>query len=201
MSTPTLSILLPSIPERAEQFGVLMTELLRQTESYDVELLPYVTSRRAEGGPIIGAKRQKLIEDARGQWSVFVDDDDWIAPDYVRSIMEALEANPDAVGFLERVEGMGTGVMRSVWSNRYPKWMEGKEAAREGFDFVRTTFHKTPLRTSIALQVGFNTTMGFGEDHDFSKRLKHAGLVTSEVFIEKELYTYRFKYEKHTTKY
>lgn len=201
MSTPVLSILLPSIHNRQEQFGKLMEELLRQTEGQNVEILPWVTARHSEGGPTVGEKRQRLIHDALGEYTVFIDDDDWIAPDYISSIMEALDSRPDCVGFLEQVEGHGQKPLTSIWSNAYPKWMEGKEAAKTGYDYVRNPFHKTPIRTTFVQQIGFNTTMTFAEDFDFSVRLKHSGLVKTEVFIDKVLYIYRYKYEPHNKKY
>jgi hypothetical protein len=39
----------------------------------------------------------------------------------------------------------------------------------------------------------------FGEDYEYSMRLKP--MLKKEVFIEKELYIYNFKYENPQTKY
>lgn len=50
----------------------------------------------------IGAKRQALVETARGDYIAFVDDDDLVAPDYVHALLEAMRQAPDVVTFRQR---------------------------------------------------------------------------------------------------
>jgi hypothetical protein len=56
------------------------------------------------------------------------------------------------------------------------------------------------MKTAIASQIGFND-MRYGEDYDFSKRLKLSALIQTEVFIAKTMYFYRYKEEPHNQKY
>jgi hypothetical protein len=182
-----LSVCIATIPERAEQFRALVDFL--EVESYkEVEL---VTDDRPRGSISIGAKRQALNEKATGDYVVHLDDDDWVAYGYIGIILEALKSSPDCVGHFELVEGLSPIPQISKWTNKAIRWEDGQRTRqRHGVDYLRTPFHKTPLKRSHALAVGFND-MGLGEDHDFSKRLQAAQLCRVEVFIPRVLYFYR----------
>lgn len=192
-----LSVLIPSVEERAPLLAALIEELVKQTDGKPVEILTWVDNKQTP----IGGKRQGLLEKANGEWVVFIDDDDWITPDYIDSILLALEENPDTVGMEEEVNGHGTDTLKASWSNRWPHWAEGRVADKEGFDYLRTPNPKTPIRRSIALETGYNRGLRWNEDEDFSKRLKRSGLIKSEVYIPRVLYIYRYKYEPHNKKY
>jgi hypothetical protein len=62
--------------------------------------------------------------------------------------------------------------------------------AGDRYQFSRTPFYKDVIRTSIAKQVGFDTSMRYGEDHDFSRRLKQSGLILKHVHINEDMYYY-----------
>lgn len=184
-----LSILIATVPEREKECSQLVAELRRQAEGLPVEVCVKNTPR---GEPNIGTKRSQMYAEAKGAYAVCIDDDDWIPPEYVSTVLDALESNPDCVGHYELVEGHGPIPMLSIWTNAYPRWCEGPEAQRRfKVQYVRTPFHKTPLLREHALAVGFKD-MGFGEDHEFSKRLKASGLLKTEVFIPRVLYLYRY---------
>jgi len=69
-----------------------------------------------------------------------------------------------------------------------------------GFDYVRSPYQKTPLKTEIARKIGY-ADMRFGEDYDYSCRLVASGLLLVEVYIPKVLYHYRYAYETPNKKY
>ena len=184
-----LSILIATIPERAEMCAALVAFLQAQANGLPVEIL---TDPAPRGAISIGFKRNALYQRAAGSHAVSIDDDDWVPNDYVRTILAALESDPDCVGHYELVEGVGRWPELAVWTNAAVAWAKGGQAVRYGASYVRTPFHKTPLRTSIALQIPFKD-MGLGEDHDFSKRLKASRLVRTEVFIPRALYYYRYR--------
>lgn len=188
MSTTILSICIATVPDRCEEFDLLYSELNRQTEGLPVEI---VVNDAPRGTMSIGAKRQAMNQDAQGAYVVHIDDDDWVPPEYVTSIVGALQSGPDCVGHYELVEGVKGVPQLSIWSNRVLSWQEGAQVrSRYGVDYARTPFHKTPLKREHALAVGFRD-MGFGEDHEFSRRLQASGLCRTEVFIPKVLYFYR----------
>lgn len=193
-----LSILIATIPERAVEFAALQSEIQRQAKGLPVEV---VTDNSPRGTLSIGAKRQAMTEKAKGAYVVHIDDDDWIATDYVSSITKALDSGPDCVGFYELVEGMADKPQLSLWSIRVPRWAEGGAyLQRHGVYYMRTPFHKTPIKREHVLSVGFKD-MPFAEDHDFSKRLQAKGLCKREAFIPRVMYHYRYKLEDHNTKY
>lgn len=194
----TLTICIATVPERQAEFDVLMEEFGRQIARGSATQLLVDAEPR---GPLsIGAKRQRMLEQVSTDYVVFFDDDDWPMPTYVQDIERALQSAPDCVGFYELVEGLGEAPRLSMWTNKHGEWMDGARARRYGVDYIRTPFHKTPVRTSIARAVGFRD-MRFAEDHDFSKRLKASGTCCTEVFIPRTLYVYRFKHEDHRTKF
>lgn len=195
-----LSILICTIPEREDLFALLFGHLREQINELgvqrEVEIIMDASPRLSIS---VGAKRQRLIETATGDYVVFIDDDDWVPYSYVEKILQALKEDPDCVGFKILCKGMNgpNGKDRiAVGSNVYPRWCDNCH----GFDHVRTIYHKTPVRRAIALAVGYSD-LRFGEDHEYSRRLKKSGLLKREVFIDEVMYEYRYKYEEHRTKY
>jgi glycosyltransferase involved in cell wall biosynthesis len=87
-----LSILIPSIPERLEFLAGLTRELTTQVGGAPVEILVFLDNKRRA----LGSKRNTLIEMAQGDYVVFVDDDDWVAPTYVRDLLAAIDRHPAA---------------------------------------------------------------------------------------------------------
>jgi glycosyltransferase involved in cell wall biosynthesis len=191
-----LSILIATVPERRVPLWHLRTELDKQAQGKPVEILEELTPRTHRGGPSIGAKRQTLLERAQGEYVVFIDDDDKVAPTYLEDILQAIEQKPDCIGFEIEVHGLSRKPQVASGSNRWEAWAEKVG----GYDYVRTIYHKNPVRREIALQIGFKD-MCFGEDHDYSQRLKASGLLKTEVYIPKRLYIYRYKHENPKTKY
>ncbi len=66
-----------------------------QTEGLPVEILSIEDNKEIS----IGAKRQKLLERAIGDYIVFFDSDDLPFNLYTSKILQALESSPDCVGF------------------------------------------------------------------------------------------------------
>lgn len=184
-----LSILIPTIESRKDQFWQLFTHINAQRKN-GVEVIFESDNKEIS----IGAKRQSLIEKAKGKYIVFIDDDDWVSDTYVEDILTAIASNPDAVGF--EIECSGTPGKTASASNKWKDWQE----KTGGYDYVRTPYQKTPIRRDIALKIGYKD-MRFGEDYDYSKRLKQSGLIKTETYIPKVLYFYRYAYENPKTKY
>lgn len=192
MREPILSILICTIPEREAQFNKLLDHL-RSQQTEEVEII-WSNTPRGKDMPV-GKKRQTLIDRAFGDYVVFIDDDDWVSDDYVSSILQAAKEAPDCIGLRINVTGI-KGEQHAAASNRYNRWKSNSQ----GFDYVRAIYHKTPVKREHALAIGYKP-MHFGEDHDYSRRLKSSGLLKKEVFIDKELYFYRFKFEEPKKKY
>ena len=180
-SVPRLSILLATVENRAELFAQLHAELKRQSEGKPVELVVACDNKEIS----IGKKRQNLLEAATGDYIVYIDDDDWVAPDYVDQILAALETSPDGVGFEIMCTFNNGRPKKAIASMRYRHWAENVD----GFDFVRGLYHKTPVKREIALKCGF-PDLRYSEDKVYAEKVMH--LAKTEVFIAKQLYFYRF---------
>ena len=94
---PTLSILTPAIWNR-ESAKFLAAAISEQIGSAPVEHLVLFDNRARS----IGAKRQALVDIARGQYLAFVDDDDDVSEDYVSSLLKAAETGADVITFRQR---------------------------------------------------------------------------------------------------
>lgn len=89
-----LSILTPSIPSRLAQ----VEKLTKKFDHPDVEHLVFCDNRKRS----IGAKRQALVDIARGQYIAFVDDDDDVTPEYIPQLLKAIEQKPDIITFQQK---------------------------------------------------------------------------------------------------
>lgn len=189
-----LSILIPSTFNREEMTEELASKLRFQAKDKPVEVNVFYDDKTLS----IGAKRQQMLEEAKGEYVVFIDSDDDVPDYYVDEILEAAERNPDCIGFEMEVHGINKKgkVEKASASKRHKKWRN----RIGGFDYVRTIYHKNPIKREIALQIGFKD-MRFGEDFCYSQRLQKSGLLNFEVYINKVMYIYRYKYELAETKY
>jgi hypothetical protein len=94
---PTLSILTPAIWNR-ESAKFLAAAISEQIGSDPVEHLVLFDNRARS----IGAKRQSLVDIARGEYIAFVDDDDDVSEDYVERLLEATKTGADVITFRQR---------------------------------------------------------------------------------------------------
>jgi cellulose synthase/poly-beta-1,6-N-acetylglucosamine synthase-like glycosyltransferase len=94
---PTLSILTPAIWNR-DSARFLAAAISEQIGNSPVEHLVLFDNRARS----IGAKRQALVDIARGEYVAFVDDDDDISPDYVDRLLKAAKTNADVITFRQR---------------------------------------------------------------------------------------------------
>jgi hypothetical protein len=92
---PILSLLTPTIPGRETQLKALGEKLAAQIRDKPVEWLSLCDNRARS----IGAKRQALVDIARGEYIAFVDDDDDVSGDYVARLLEATKTGADVITF------------------------------------------------------------------------------------------------------
>lgn len=186
-----LSILVPSVAERRNTFLPKCLDMLySQLESLPieqqktVEILFLIDSKER----MLGSKRNNLIDIAQGEYIVFVDDDDRIEPDYISSLLEAIESNSDVITFLASVSLNGEPAKICHYSNKYAK------------DYNTTdTYHRLPnhiccVKKEIALKVPFLNIKN-GEDSAYSKQLKPHLRTQHEI----NRVMYHYDYNEKTT--
>ena len=174
-----LSILICHLNERAEKLAALLAVLEPQLTA-EVQLLVEPDSGEMD----IGAKRNKLLFDARGTYIAYIDDDDMVTADYVASVLEASSTGPDCVG-IEGILRFGNDPDRKfIHSVSVKEWREGEDGI-----FYRSPNHLNPVRKEIAMQAKFVESMNHGEDHDYSRRIQP--LLSSECYIGHPIYIYQ----------
>lgn len=184
-----LSILIPTVYGREEKLKALMDILEPQVaDKREVQILTYKDNKTIS----IGKKRQELLEAAIGEYVVFIDDDDLVSEEYVNEILNNIGS--DAIGFLIQCTFDGRNKCIARASSKYKDWGEHKD----GFRYVRSIYHKTPVRRELALKAGFKD-MRFGEDYDYSMRLNP--LIQTEAFINRIMYFYQYEEEDFNSKY
>lgn len=186
-----LSILICTTPERQQMFDNLYSILDKQIQQCGggVQIL---FDDSPKGSVTIGEKSNRLLRLAIGDYVCRFDSDDLPSDDYIEQLLKAIESKPDCVGF--EIACYMDGVYKRAASSIKYDWADNID----GYRYVRSIYHKTPVKRSIALQAMF-PDKSFGEDYEYSMRIKP--LLKNEVFIAKELYIYNYKSENPKTKY
>ena len=180
---PTLSILICTMPQRESLFKRLEAKLLPQLNS-NVECIVH----RDSGEISIGEKREKLKHEAKGEYLVYIDDDDLISRHYVHNILFAINdiygIKPDAIGIKGFYTMDGKDRKRLFCSSIYKQWTDA------GNKVYRPLNHLTPVKTELALQAPF-PSIYYGEDRFYSEALKK--LVVTEIMAPGWLYWYDYR--------
>lgn len=175
-----LSILIATIGRRKDKFASLLCMLNKQVQAQNgqVEIVAYWNN----GELPVSTIRRKLIEQAKGDYICFIDDDDSVPEDYCETILTALKSEPDYVGFKVKFFNEGVEAKPVYHSIRYPSWYEDERG------YYRGVTHLNPIKRSIALQGDFGTSAQAGEDELWARSV--AQLVTNEEYIDRPMYYY-----------
>jgi glycosyltransferase involved in cell wall biosynthesis len=93
-----LSILIPTLYERIDKLCELKASLFGQIMSNKVSDIVEVLELADNRQKTTGAKRNILLNMAKGDYIAFIDDDDAISNDYIKLVLKAIETNPDVIG-------------------------------------------------------------------------------------------------------
>lgn len=192
MSKPLLSILIPTVVGRENEYDKLLSTLMNQYSGGEVDVF-YIKDNKEL---TIGEKREKLYQSAKGLFSWQIDDDDSIAPDAIKLILDAIKSNPDICCITFAENCMMNGEYKSSnHSIKYDKWQDNFD----GYAYVRTPFYKDVIRTDIAQSVPF-PNVRYNEDEQWSMAIKP--LLKNEIHIDKELYFYIYEpKDSHNERY
>lgn len=135
----------------------------------------------------IGTKRNRLLEVSKGEYVCFFDDDDLPSKDYISTLLEAIETNPDCVSLRGIMTTNGSNPEIFEHSLKYKAW----ETTKNKIKYERYPNHLNCIRADIAKQFKF-PEVNHGEDYNWSKQLHESGLLKNEYYTEKVLYYYKF---------
>ena len=179
-----LSILICGLVSRNDTYALLINELSKQYNGSEVEVISLTDS----GEKTIGEKRNILLNQAKGEYVCFVDDDDMISKDYILKILTALESNPDCCSLLGVITWNGENPELFEHSIKYKEY----KTTENPIMYERYPNHLNVIRSSIAKQFKFPET-NHGEDTDWATAINKSGLLKTEAYIPGIIYHYQYK--------
>jgi glycosyltransferase involved in cell wall biosynthesis len=182
-----LSILICTIPGRAKSFlPNILDQLGPQYDDNDTIELLYLGDNK---NMTVGEKRNWLVKMAKGDYVVFVDDDDRIAPDYVSTLLSGIMHQrdrgimPDVVCFHAEIRiNCGPPVPVHYSANH------GQDQNLPG-RYLRIPNHLMCVRRRLALDTPY-AQISRGEDADYARRLLPK--IQIQHLIARTLYYYDF---------
>jgi glycosyltransferase involved in cell wall biosynthesis len=185
---PLLSILMPTLDDRKHFFNHISQKLsnqIKQVGEKDVEFLFYCDNRERT----TGHKRNVLLQQARGKFVVFVDDDDDVSPNYVDLICKAIRQHDvDAIGICGIYTENGLNPKPFITGRKY-NW------ETIGNTYCRFVNHISPIKRTIAQQFDF-PDLTIGEDYQWTMAIRDSGLVKTDYIIQDKVYFYEFRPHK-----
>src|SRR6185437_6679834 len=182
---PKLTVMILTQPSRAPYLSRLMSSLTQQigNGNYHVEVLTRIFDESMD----LGTNRKQLREQAKGEYSVFIDDDDIVADDYFSKIYPLLDG-VDYIAYNIQLFIDGNKQKPTYHSLKYTKWSEDDSA------YYRDLSHVNPIKTELALKVKMSG--GHGEDARWANELRTLKVVRSEHYINEPMYFYYFRTSK-----
>jgi len=172
-----ISILIPTMHPRRRLFEQVLAEVrkqIRETPEIRVEVL-----WEADNGELtLGQKRNVLMDRCTGKYHCFVDDDDVLAPDFLRTFVPMIQSgiDYDCASFVGAHYDKGKFIKLFHHSLDYPEWEERPDR------YIRSVSPMNLIKTTIVRQVRYKDIRNT-EDHEFSKRLMASGLLKLEYKI------------------
>ncbi len=187
-----LSILIPSIPSRAERFVPLWIEINRQAEWINtihawpgtVEVIVDDSAAFLDGGLSIGKKREELVKKASGKYLCFLDDDENIAPNYLEILVGLCKQDKDVCTFrnISKLDNFWMIVDMSLSHS------ENEQGRPDGVVY-RKPWHICPVRSLYAKAFAFPDS-NYGEDWAwFEQVLSHCH---TEAHTDAVVHQYNF---------
>lgn len=186
---PMWSILVATLGQRRDRFKRLVDVLAPQLESVsgEVELVAYWNV----GEVPLGVIRQSLVDDARGRYISFVDDDDLVPYYFVDEVLGAIEhfwaykrmIYPDYVGWRMQTYVDGEQLKPTFHSLCYDHWWD------DDAGYYRDVSHLNPILKEKVIEAGadFRRTVP-PEDVAWSDQLR--GHLKTEVYVDRVMYHY-----------
>lgn len=173
------SILIPTLSSRREKLRRLLDVLLPQAEE---DGCVEVVALHNDGEKPLAEYRQALLEDARGEYLSFVDDDDLVAADFVAAVTAAMYTRPDFIAFEAAYyrDGRFDSCVRT--GLQYQTWRD------DGDRRDRDVTHLNPVRAELARQADFRAPSEGAEDWSYVSALRP--LLKTQADTGKLLYHY-----------
>lgn len=181
-----LSILICSIAKREKMLKSLLEKIDEYKFNYfkedEIEIL--IDKRE---GITIGEKRDFLLNNAKGEYVAFIDDDDMITDSYFKEIRKGIDGGFDCCSLRGIMTWDGYNPEIFEHSIKYHAW----NTTYNYIKYERFPNHLNCIKSSIAKQIKF-PHLWSAEDRDWSKKLYESGLIKNEYFTDKIIYKYQY---------
>lgn len=178
------SILIASLARRSATLEQVLADLAPQLTD-EVEVVVY----RNHGELPLGHIRQALVEDARGTYVSFVDDDDRIPDYHVHTVLPLLDG-VDYVGWRMQAYISGEKLKPTYHTLDVDSWWESPDA------YWRDISHLNPVRRHLALQCDFRATAP-PEDVSWADQMR--GLVLTQNMCRTDVSMYEYTASSDST--
>lgn len=180
-----LSILIPTLVSRRSKFTKLKAELEKQVRNSFASNVVEIISLEDNKEMILGEKRNKLLEAATKDFIVFLDDDDWVASNYIQTVLEKINKTPEADVIVYPVNLTYKGKeVYCEYSVTNPDFKYTSDTT-----WIGKPSHTMPWKRKLAITEKFPVVL-FGEDVKWTRKL--AKKVRIEEKIDQVMYYYRF---------
>lgn len=185
-----LSILVPTIPERHKMFNEIFNELYNQITYMktfhpslgEIEVVYDNSKRFLDGGPSIGAKLNNLVHRSVGKYVCVLHDDDWIAPNYLETLVRLCQHNADVITF-RNITMLDTFWITVDMSIHYPN-----DQASPMVEVRRMPWNICPVRSELAKKIMYPES-NYGEDASWMNDV--LAMCTTESHTNAVLHQYR----------
>jgi len=189
-----LSILIPTIEERLDKLMVLHDSLVKQAGKRlgkDVEIIVNSDNRQKK----IGEKRNELIAEAKGDYIVFIDDDDRVPDYYIDEILTAIKTNPDCIGIKGVLVWTAKNNKAEIFEHRLGNPYTSIAQPGNIQCYYRYPNHLNPIKRELVKDIKFKE-INFQEDYQWATEIKEMDILKTTVNIEKEMYYYLYNSNK-----
>lgn len=181
-----LSILVCSVHTRRKTFLPESLEMLfsqyenlPEDQQNEVEIIYLLDNKKM----MLGTKRNYMVDMAKGEYVIFVDDDDKVHFNYIGKLLEATNENKDCITFKALVKINDDEPKPCIYSIQ---WNEDHNLPDQ---YNRLPNHICAIKREIARKVDF-PALPYGEDSGFSKEVKKH--LETEHYIDEYLYFYNY---------
>lgn len=190
-----LSILIPSVHTRRNSFlPKIQDEIYKQIdnlsefEKTQVEVIVLSDNKTI----MLGDKRNLMVEMAQGEYIQFVDDDDRISSDFIKTLLDATKNNCDVISFLADVSINGDNPKICDYSIKHKRDYNTRDR------YYRIPNHISCVKREVSLLSSF-PSLKYAEDQAYAKLLLPH--LKTEHKIDRVLYYYDYSDDVTETQY
>jgi glycosyltransferase involved in cell wall biosynthesis len=180
-----ISILIAYAPWHVFEYNAIRDKLFYQIKENNLLDQIEIVSNGAGRELTLGKKRNLLMEEAKGEYIIFVDADDDVADNYIKELYEASRSGYDtaSMDILMTTDGVKPQMCYHSLKNKH--WFEHNDV------YYRSVTQFNLIKRHLAIEASFPENIKYGDDHEFSNRVTK--LCKTEYKIKDIIYYYKFK--------